>query len=178
MMTDSAKYYFCNYVSVAGARTSVVEKHLLDYARKNLLQRIYSRIEVEHVLERLELQEEKLMEMDRRVHHKRVNVSIEESNGNIYIFMGPFGGNHIAFVPVLDSGKNAAASELFNDGWWNCLETVAAEIGFDRDRILTDAMTMGGVSGTEAYIRAAMIGDSVTQKIVREYADIKYQVGQ
>lgn len=172
-----AKFFFCDYISIPGARASEVEKHLLACAVTRFQHRIFSRVELETALRDLDQAQTVLISAYPNRQYKRVKVKLEETDKNIYFFLGSC-ALHIRFVPVLGTEKDCRASELFNDGWWNCLESFGQEINFDEDRIITDVLNAAGISSTEAYIRAAVIGDPSVQQIVREYADIKFQFGQ
>lgn len=177
-----AKFFFCDYISIPGARASEVEKHLLAYAVTRFQHRIFLRVELETALRDLDQTQTVLISAYPSRQYKRVKVKLEETDKNIYFFLGSC-ALHIRFVPVLGTEKGCRASELFNDGWWNCLETFSMEASmsanrYEMDIIISNVLWQAGVSSTEAYIRAAVIGDPTVQQIVRAYADNKFQFGQ
>ena len=172
---SKAKFYFCEHVSSAYARSSEVEKYLLRRAREIYLNHVLSRREVEFLTSELDKMQTTLMASYPSRRYNRIGVRMEETDSVVYIFLGPTGGSFIRFVPIAGSEKDGRASEIFNDGWWNCLKTVSEFIYIDRDRIITETLTAGCVSSAEAFIRAATMLVEELRQIVRDYGDILFE---
>ena len=172
---SKAKFYFCEYVSSEYARSSEVEKYLLRKARELYYRHTVSQRELEGLSLELDDLQSNLMKCYPSRRYNRVRIWMEETDDLVFIFLGNYGGSFIRFVPIAGSEKDGRASEIFNDGWWNCLKTVSGLINIDRDRIITETLTAGCVSSAEAFIRAATMLDEELRQIVRDYGDILFE---
>ena len=101
---------------------------------------------------------------------RRVEVRVVRNEFYVHLEIG---NSCVNLEFVKGSCKEAAASEIFNDGWWNCFESFAASIG-DADKICFDVMCGANVSSPEAFMRAKQIGIERVAQIVRTYADLKF----
>ena len=172
---SKAKFFFCEYVSSAYARSSEVEKYLLRRAREIYLNHVLSRREVEFLTSELDKMQTTLMASYPSRRYNRIGVRMEETDSMVCIFLGPTGGSFIKLIPVVGSEKDGRASEIFNDGWWNCLKTVSEFINFDKDRIITETLNAACISSSEAFLRASTMLDEELRSIVREYGDILFE---
>ena len=172
---SKAKFFFCEYVSSAYARSSEVEKYLLRKAREIYMNHVLSRREVENSVPELDKLQTTLMACYPSRRYNRIGIRMEETDTMVIVFLGPTGGSFIKFIPIVGSEKDGRASEIFNDGWWNCLKTVSEFINIDKDRIITETLTAACISSTEAFLRAATMLDEELRSIVREYGDILFE---
>lgn len=166
-------FYFVDKIYSSG-RAPKTEACLVAEA-KEYCHRVLSDVQVDELVLHLQELQNDLVRENARL--RRVEVRFLR---NEFFFLRneffPFiriGGSRLSLMFVKGSYKEAAASEIFNDGWWNCFESFAASIG-DPDKICFDVMCEANVSSPEAFMRAEQIGIERVAQIVRTYADLKF----
>lgn len=159
-------FYFVGNVYSPG-RAPKTEACLVEEA-KEYCHRVLSDVQVDELVLHLQELQNDLMRENARLRRVEVRFVRNEFYAHLEI-----GNSCVNMEFVKGSCKEAAASELFNDGWWNCFESFAAELG-DADRVCIDVMTQANVSSPEAFMRARQIGDERVAEIVRTYADLKF----
>lgn len=159
-------FYFVDNVYSLG-RAPKTEVCLVEEAEE-YGHRILSDVQVDELVLHLQELQNDLVRENARL--RRVEVRFER---NEFYSCIKIGGSRLSLRIVKGSYKEAAASELFNDGWWNCFESFAAIIG-DPDKICFDVMCGANVSSPEAFMRARQIGTERVAQIVRTYADLKF----
>lgn len=159
-------FYFVTGV-FPGPRAPKTEACLVVEARE-YVQHVLSDVQVEELVLHLQELQNELVRQNSRL--RRVEVRFER---NEFYNCIKIGGSRLSLMFVKGSYKEAAASEIFNDGWWICFESFAASIG-DADKICFDVMCAANVSSPEAFMRARRIETERVAQIVRTYADLKF----
>ena len=159
-------FYFVGNVYSPG-RAPKTEACLVAEA-KEYCHRVLSDVQVDELVLHLQELQNDLVRENARL--RRVEVRFVRNEFYTHLEIG---NSCVNLEFVKGSCKEAAASELFNDGWWNCFESFAASIG-DADKICFDVMCEANVSIPEAFMRARQIGAERVAQIVRTYADLKF----
>ena len=168
------KFYFVQS-SYAAPKACAMELEIRRDATNRYLHHIIREDDIPAIVE--ELQE---LQLDYCSANRRVRQVEIKAHGNPmvdglrYIYIG---NSFLSLIEVKGSEKEAAASELFNDGWWNCLESFALNYGlWDQtlEDALFDVMSDAGVSGPEAHLRAGSIGSVRVRELVERYAETKF----
>lgn len=171
------KFYFVQS-SYAATKACAMELEIRRDATNRYLHHIIREDDIPAIVEELQELQADYCHANRRV--RQVEIKAHENpmvDGLRYIYIG---NSFLSLIEVEGSEKEAAASELFNDGWWHCLESFALICGLNglRDQTLEDAlfdvMSDAGVSGPEAHLRAGSIGSVRVREIVERYAETKF----
>ena len=160
------EYYFVSRLDQK-PRAPLVERELIQEASNLYMDRIVSSDQLEEIVESLQESQEDMIAATRRLN--RVEIRVEKYDHMAYLYVGK---SSLWLRPIRCSDKESAASEIFNDGWWNCFETFAAYVRDSRifEYILTDA----NVSSPEAFMRADLIGSKWLADVVRRYGETQY----
>ena len=171
------KFYFVQS-SYAAPKACAMELEIRRDATNRYLHHIIREDDIPAIVEELQELQADYCSANRRV--RQVEIKAHEDpmvDGLRYIYIG---NSFLSLIEVKGSEKEAAASELFNDGWWNCLESFALMCEYYglRDQALEDAlfevMEAAGVYGPEAHLRAGSIGSVRAREIVERYAETKF----
>lgn len=169
------EFYFAESVYEA-ARAPLIEKELMLEIRTNYLHRIISTDFLEEIVSHLEELQRELLRRNSRL--RRVDIGHTKLNDRLWGRLS-VGQSSLCLQMIKGSDKDAAASEKFNDGWWNCFEsfaigleyTVASEV---REKICTDVLSDAGVQSAEAFLRAESAGSQRTKDLIERYANLKF----
>lgn len=170
------KFYFVQS-SYAAPKACAMELEIRRDATNRYLHHIIREDNIPAIVEELQELQADYCSANRRV--RQVEIKAHENpmlDDLRYIYIG---NSFLSLIEVKGSEKEARASEIFNDGWWNCLESFALQIEYSlMDQTLEDAlyeiMSDAGVYGPEAHLRAASIGFDRLRDIVERYAETKF----
>lgn len=171
------KFYFVQS-SYAATKACAMELEIRRDATRRYLHHIIREDDIPAIVEELQELQADYCSANRRV--RQVEIKAHENpmvDGLRYIYIG---NSFLSLIEVEGSEKEATASELFNDGWWNCLESFALMFVYyglmdqTMEDALFDVMSDAGVFGPEAHLRAGSIGNVRVREIVERYAETKF----
>ena len=170
------KFYFVQS-SYAAPNAISMEKEIRREATNRYLHHIVREDDIPEIVTELKDLQEDLVSANRRVRQVEIKAHGNPMvDGLRYIYIG---NSFLSLIEVKGSEKEAKASELFNDGWWNCLDCytyIASQVlqPCQLEDILVDVMSDAGVSGAEADLRAIAILCPNAREIVERYAATKF----
>lgn len=152
---------------------SKIERELVIECQ-NYVGRIISSDQLLEIKEDLESIQKRMLGKNTRL--ARVEIKLHEwaSGGCIQI-----GKSGLCLSAVKGSGKEAAASETFNDGWWNCFDSFVAQFAVAGSpeplrEVCMDILTAAGVTSSEAFMRSETLVDQTAKDIAEYYANLKF----
>jgi len=170
------KFYFVQS-SYAATKACAMEQEIRRDATRRYLHHIIREDDIPAIVEELQDFQLELSHGNRRLRHVPIEARDNPMVSEIkYIGIGD---SYLILIEVKGSVKESSASELFNDGWWNCMEDFACMASQVLDPgqledVLFDVMSDAGISSVEAHLRSQYIGVSDIFDIVRRYSETKF----
>lgn len=170
------KFYFVQS-SYTAPKACAMELEIRGDATRRYLHHIIREDDIPAIVEELQELQADYCAANRRVRQVEIKAHGNPMvDGLRYIYIG---NSFLSLIEVKGSEKEATASELFNDGWWNCLDCythIASQVlqRCQLEDILVDVMSDAGVSGAEADLRAIAILSPNAREIVERYAATKF----
>ena len=163
------QFYFASSVA-ADSRISMIERELSEEARR-FIGRVISSDYLEEIVSTMEAIQKELISQDSR--RKRVKISVEKYDHQTYLNLGRCS---LLLRPITGSDKDAAASETFNDGWWNCFESFVYEMEYLADTqqlkdVCIAVLNAANVTSSEAFVRAEKMGNQTAKDIAEYHAN-------
>ncbi len=169
------KFYFVQS-SYAATKACAMELEIRRDATRRYLHHIIREDDIPAIVEELQELQADYCAANRRVRQVEIKAHGNPMvDGLRYIYIG---NSFLSLIEVKGSEKEATASELFNDGWWNCLLFFSLgycdALGTGIDEVLFDLLSDAGVSGPEALMRARRMQPHHVRDIVERYGETKF----
>lgn len=167
------EFYFAGFIYQVGGLSSIEREIKIECDR--YLNRIVTSDQLMEMLEDFREISEKMNRKNPRLVPAVVSMKKNPEDAEIR-----FGKNVFVFYLVKGSGKDAAASEKFNDGWWNCFESFVQQLTEMRDpklirEISTSVLNDAGVTSSEAFMRVdTTLSDQTAKDVTEYYANLKF----
>ena len=164
------KEYFFVSMFYVKPRATLIERSLMKLLQEEFQDRILSTDDIAALIGRLTMRQEDLLSQN-KYPKRRCDIHLDEFERASYLYVGR---SSMWLRKVAGSGKDAAASDTFNDGWWNCFESFAYALdGRMREDELESAcrevLEGANIGSPEAYARAPQLTYMLARRIVEDY---------
>lgn len=168
------EFYFAVNIIKMGT-LSAIEREIVGECESKYLDRIISSDQLLEMVEDFRDISKNIIRKNPRLKPAKISL-----NKRDYGAVLAFGRSYLSLSRVKGSYKEMAASELFNDGWWNCFESFVMELNDRLDPqglrdICNDILNDAGVTSSEAYHRAdTTLSDQTARDVAEYYANLKF----
>ena len=167
------EFYFATYIMSVGTM-SKIERELITEL-DGYMDRIISSDQLREIVEDLNGIQRRMLCKNKNLAKAEIYVQ-RDPGGYVRLHCGKC---ELIMRSVKGSCKEAAASETFNDGWWNCFDSFVAQLAVAGSpeplrEVCMDILTAAGVTSSEAFMRSETLVDQTAKDIAEYYANLEF----
>lgn len=167
------EFYFATMVLSSGVISKIEREISIEC--EGYVDRIISEDQLQVILNDLWDIQKRMLSKNKRLAQLKICVQ-RDPDGTVRL---RFGRSTLFLHTVKGSGKEAAASEKFNDGWWNCFDSFVDALSVAGSpeplrEVCTEILTAAGVTSSEAFMRAETLTCQTAKDVAEYYANLKF----